>query len=170
MKAKDIQRGGQYYTYVGDERVRVRVVYVRDKVSFRTGRKTGTEYQVERVDNGKLLPKWRTAAALHPAREGPWPGVMQKQEDLGRAVNGEYERPGVEELQEAIVIADAKGSRYNLFVEGKAIAREVGWSDAVRVAHTWMNRNNYWPNVYHVNERGNIDLLDNKGNIVHSWV
>lgn len=80
MRAKDIHVGGEYWTKVGEERVKVRVVMTR-KGGAGIGRMG--KFQVERVDNGNLLPKWRSAQALHPVGEGPWPGVMQKQEYPG---------------------------------------------------------------------------------------
>lgn len=77
MRAKDIVKGGEYWTKVGDQRVKVRVVMVR-KGGAGIGRMG--KYQVERVDNNQLLPKWRSPQALHPVGEGPWPGAMQRQE------------------------------------------------------------------------------------------
>lgn len=168
MKAKDIKVGGEYYTYVSGQRILVRVVRDRGRPGpYQRGR-----YQVERVDNNKLLTKWRSSQALHPTGEGYWPSMTEKQEDLGLGqANGEYERPDKDELAESAVIADAAGGdRYNLFVEGRAVARQVNWDKAVKAANVWMNRNKYWPNFYHVNERGNIDLLDNQGRIITSWV
>jgi len=80
MKARDIKVGGIYLTYVSGERVRVRVIHDRKKLQkWERGR-----YQVERVDNGKVLKKWRSAQALHPVesyREA-WPSMTEKQESI----------------------------------------------------------------------------------------
>jgi len=80
MRAKDIHVGGEYWTKIGGQRVKVRVVMTR-KGGVGIGRMG--KFQVERVDNGQLLPKWRSAQALHPTGEGPWPGMMEKQEYSG---------------------------------------------------------------------------------------
>lgn len=165
MRAKDIKVGGEYYTYVSGERVLVRVVYDRKKApSYGRGR-----YQVERVDNGKLLTKWRSPQALHPTGEGPWPGMTEKQETLDQA-EGEYEYPSQDELYESVIIQDARGGKYNVITEGKIIFRNINWDKAVRDVRKWMDRNKYWPDIYYINERGNVDLLNEKGEIIQSWV
>lgn len=120
MRAKDIKEGGEYYTYVSGERVKVRVIHDRGKPGpYQRGR-----YQVERVDNGKRLSKWRSPQALHPAPTGPWPGMTQKQEMLEEGV----ELKLVEDLYPGDVIkgrdqdyevrdAYQDGSFYNVYVK-----------------------------------------------------
>jgi hypothetical protein len=110
------------------------------------------------------------------------------------------------ELESGFVIGDARGG-YALSVEGRyldTIPHEVpvrgrfgraseetlsGWDVALRTALQWMEDKQYWPNLFHVNERGNVDLLDSShrarkvggktfvtfikgktGEIVRSWV
>lgn len=87
MRAKNIEKGGEYWTKVGEERVKVRVVSIR-----RGGAGVGRmrKYQVERVDNNQLLPKWRSPQALHPTGRGEWPGAMQKQEYSSEAIDRLY--------------------------------------------------------------------------------
>lgn len=165
MKAKDIKVGGEYFTYVSGERVLVRVVYDRKKPPYlHRGR-----YQVERVDNNKLLTKWRSPQALHPVSEGYWPSMTEKQEDLGQA-NGEYECPDRDELQEAVVIRDARGGGYDVIASRNVIIKSTGWDRALKEASIWMKRNRYWPNIYYINERGNVDLLDKNGQVITNWV
>jgi hypothetical protein len=57
--------GGEYMTKVGDGLVKVRVVQRREPIGSRDKR---TTFLVRRVDNGTLLPKARTAAALRPVK------------------------------------------------------------------------------------------------------
>lgn len=164
MRTKDIAVGNVYYVNVGGRRVEVRVI--RD----RGGR--GRRYMVERTDNKQVLPALRAGSAIHEDKEGYWPGTMEPREKpkgLGQA-EGEYEYPSDEELYESILIKDDRGSGYNVATEGKSIAQGVGWGRAIQAARKWMKKNEYWPNIYYVNERGNVDLLDHKGNIIRSWV
>jgi hypothetical protein len=81
LKQKDVEIGGRYWTNVGGTRVEVIVVEARDRWSFgRDARKTGMEFQVKRVDDGRYLPKFRSASALHPAGKGAWPSMTEKQD------------------------------------------------------------------------------------------
>lgn len=163
MKTKDIKIGNVYYVNVGGRRVEVRVV--RD----RGGR--GRRYQVERTDNGQVLPAFRAGSAIHFDKKGYWPSAMEPRENFEGVTNGEYEYPSNEELRESVVITDRRrGPGYNVVFGRDAIAHGVDWDDAVRAANTWMGRNKYWPDMYYINERGNVDLLDHKGNIIASWV
>jgi hypothetical protein len=96
---------------------------------------------------------------------------MEPRKHLEGTVNGEYEQPSEEELREdAVVISDQRGRGYTVMVGREAVARVADWDEAVRAANAWMKRNQYWPNLYYINERGNIDLLDQNGNILASWV
>lgn len=165
MRTKDIRVGNVYYVKVGGRRVEVRVL--RD----RGGR--GRRYQVERTDNGQVLPSLRAGAAIHKDKAGYWPGIMEPRKHLeGLGDNGEYEYPSDEELREdAVVITDRRRGRgYDVIAGRDEISHGVDWEVAIRAARAWMERNQYWPNMYYVNERGNLDLLDHKGNILHSWV
>jgi hypothetical protein len=67
MKVKEIQIGGTYLTKIGEERVRVVVV---DRVPMLGGyqgdRQRPDRFRVRRENEARVLPKWRTAAALHP--------------------------------------------------------------------------------------------------------
>lgn len=81
MKQDDIVLGEHYWTNVGDSRVEVVVVHIREKWSFgRDARKIGLEFQVKRADNGVYLPKWRRATALHRGGPGYWPSMTEKQD------------------------------------------------------------------------------------------
>jgi hypothetical protein len=65
MKQKDVVINNEYMTKVGDELVKARVVQERQSLSFQGNVR---RFTVRRVDNGALLPKARTAAALRPIR------------------------------------------------------------------------------------------------------
>jgi hypothetical protein len=80
--------------------------------------------------------------------------------------------PDRETLDESIVIKDcAMGyACYNVFAMGKKIDFRRTLNAAVKTARKWSKDNNYYPNIYYINDHGNVDLLDYKGNIVKSWV
>lgn len=78
--------------------------------------------------------------------------------------------PGEEELYDSIVITDRRGGGYDVVHAGRTIEQVVEWDDAVSEANIWMDKNRYWPNLYYINERGNVDLLDKDGKIIKSWV
>lgn len=60
MKQDDVEVGGEYLTTVGEALVRVTVIAVVDGAY--AGKRT--RFRVKRMDNGNVLPKARTAAAL----------------------------------------------------------------------------------------------------------
>jgi len=62
MKQANIKIGQVVLTKVGTELVRVRVVACPLATEF----SSRTRFIVSRLDNGKVLPKSRTAAALRP--------------------------------------------------------------------------------------------------------
>jgi len=66
VKQDDVEVGGRYWTKISGARVEVVVVAARDRWTFgRDARKVGLEFQVRRLDDGRYLPKFRSAAALH---------------------------------------------------------------------------------------------------------
>ncbi len=84
----------------------------------------------------------------------------------------EVEPPSADDLQTEAVLSDARGGGYNLSIEGKHI-RKFGADrdEAVRYVSRWMKEHNFRPNLYYVNDHGNIDLLDNEtGEVIRSWV
>lgn len=78
MKNKDIVVGEKYFTYVSGAKVLVQVMARVVKYNGRTA------FAVFRVDAngrpGKVLPKARSAAALHPTQRGYWPSMTDKQD------------------------------------------------------------------------------------------
>jgi hypothetical protein len=64
MKLEEIKEGDELYTRIGGESTLVRVLRFQERESFRTGRKL-TRVVVQRVDNGRILPKARAPSALH---------------------------------------------------------------------------------------------------------
>jgi hypothetical protein len=87
MRAKDIDRGiaqsrfGEpfiVWTNVSGQRVRVKVDYGFTYSRSSYGRRV-RRYSVTRIDNGKQLPKARTAASLH-CTDGNWPSMMETQD------------------------------------------------------------------------------------------
>lgn len=74
MKAKDVKTGVEYLTRVGPDTVRVMVSSVcAGRLNYSTGKEGPRRFYCKRVDNGTVLPKARTAAAL---REAPPPKRM----------------------------------------------------------------------------------------------
>lgn len=75
-----------------------------------------------------------------------------------------YEYPDDVILRESITFSEWGGPYYH---NGKEVAPDF-WS-----LQQWMAKEMYWPDVYHINERGNIDLckISEAGiEIIESWV
>lgn len=78
--------------------------------------------------------------------------------------------PDQEELYEAYVIQDRRGGGYELSHEGRVIAHNNHFDRLIRAAKRDMKAQNFYPNIYFINDHGNVDLLDYDGHIVQSWV
>ena len=76
---------------------------------------------------------------------------------------------GGPDIDNEMVIQDSRRG-YEVSCEGAYIGEFRDWDDAWDAAQEWMKDNKYWPNIYHVNERGNVTLLDAKGDEIDSWV
>lgn len=75
------------------------------------------------------------------------------------------------EMETGIVISDAGWNRqYNVAAEGRQIADNVEMSEALAIVRDWMNRNSYWPNVFVVNDHGNVTQVTLDGKEIRSWV
>jgi hypothetical protein len=46
----------------------------------------------------------------------------------------------------------------------------VEWDDVWAAVKEWMDEHSYYPDIYHVNDHGNVSLLDADGNEVRGWV
>jgi hypothetical protein len=81
MRSKDISVGDRLWTNCSGRRVAVEVVRERTVTSI-SGARRMRKFEVRRLDTGRVLPKARSAQALHPTdgRDGSWPGCMQVQD------------------------------------------------------------------------------------------
>jgi hypothetical protein len=82
MRVADIKQGMKVWTKIGEDRVQVEVYSINYR-STRGGQNRAT-YTVRRVDNGKFLPKARSATALHERGDGYWAGMTESPEVNGR--------------------------------------------------------------------------------------
>ena len=70
---------------------------------------------------------------------------------------------------ECALISDARGSNYAASFCGKRLL--VGdWDACLAALNAEMERQQFWPNLFHINDRGNLSLLDSRGHTIESWV
>jgi hypothetical protein len=86
------------------------------------------------------------------------------------------------EIESGLVIGDARGGGYRVTLDGKYVDSAGDFDEALVLGLEAMEQAKYFPNVFYVNERGNVDLLavrpkTRKGKIVgasyetvHGWV
>jgi hypothetical protein len=92
--------------------------------------------------------------------------------DYVRVTDWEEEAPPApddDDLRNNIVIQMARQG-YDLGIEGTYVSTHVDVEDALRAAKEWGEENNIYLDIYYINERGNVDLVDEDGNIIQSWV
>jgi hypothetical protein len=68
------------------------------------------------------------------------------------------------------IIQDSRYGGYDVYQGRKGIGHYPGMNAALRYIHAHMEHEQFYPNIFYVNERGNIDLLDQHGNIIESRV
>jgi len=58
-----------------------------------------------------------------------------------------------------VAIGDARGGGYSISWEGRYWTRTSDWDEALRLIAERMEKEQFWPELFFVNERGNTDLL-----------
>jgi len=66
------------------------------------------------------------------------------------------------EMKEGLVIGDARGGKYSVSLEGKSLGTFSDFDEALLAGIQKANDANFFPNVFHVNDHGNVDLLSVK--------
>lgn len=68
-------------------------------------------------------------------------------------------------VEDDFIISDARRGGYNLGSQDYGFIGEFSdWDDAVKAFQKWTKKNNYYPNLWYVNDHGNAELLDYDGN------
>jgi hypothetical protein len=75
-----------------------------------------------------------------------------------------------EEMAQGYVISDARGGGYNVTHEHQHFEHYRSIENAIEEINDEMEREKFYPNIYYVNDHGNVDLLDQDGNVVKSKV
>lgn len=75
-----------------------------------------------------------------------------------------------DEMREGYTISDGREGGYDVSHEGKHFGDFDSIEDAISEIEVQMKRDNFYPNIYYVNDHGNIDLLDAQGNPIKSRV
>lgn len=63
------------------------------------------------------------------------------------------------EMRDGAVIGDARGGGYDVAFGGKHFAHFVEMNDALAAVVVKMDEDQFWPNVFIVNDHGNVDLV-----------
>jgi hypothetical protein len=75
-----------------------------------------------------------------------------------------------EDMAESYVITDARRGGYDVRQGGKSVGHFKDKDEALEAIDERMEKENFFPNIYYVNERGNTDLIDPDGKILESRV
>jgi hypothetical protein len=78
--------------------------------------------------------------------------------------------PSIEDDDFVLQDGDRFSGGIDVFRGGRKFGNYEDKRDALRAIEKRMERDQFFPNIWYVNERGNTDLLDGNGNIVRSWV
>ena len=91
-------------------------------------------------------------------------------DDEGEEDESAPEPPDQDELDSAAVITEPAWGKIGVSFDGRFVGHAKDADDALRMVRKLMKQHNYYPNIYFVNERGNVTLVDDKGNELASWV
>ena len=81
------------------------------------------------------------------------------------------------EIEDGIVISQGRGGILHVRASGRpmklhgldaSVAEDM--NEALSHVRRWAKENSYYPNIFYVNERGNVDLITSRGRIIESWV
>jgi len=75
-----------------------------------------------------------------------------------------------QEMETGAVITDRTRGGYSVSVEGKHLDYYDNFDDALYSVKQWMDASKYWPNIFFVNDHGNVTHIDNEGNGIQSIV
>lgn len=84
--------------------------------------------------------------------------------------DGEEDAFSDEEMVSGYVISDSRRGGYDVAHEHKHVGHYEDMDEALDAIEAEMKRSNFFPNVYYVNDHGNVDLLDSDGNVIESRV
>jgi len=82
------------------------------------------------------------------------------------------DRPDI--LDDDYVITDRPMHGYTLTCGNKTLGEGLSYDDAISMIEDRMERDQFWPNVWEINDHGNISLLakneHGEWNVENSWV
>lgn len=73
-----------------------------------------------------------------------------------------------EEMQSGFVISDSRRGGYDVVHEHKHVGHYEDMDEALEAIEAEMKSSNFYPNIYYVNDHGNVELLDASGNVIDS--
>jgi hypothetical protein len=74
------------------------------------------------------------------------------------------------ESGDCATIQDGRGATYIATFEGRIVHRGE-WDECLANIQHCMSKQKFWPNLYYINERGNVSLLNSQtGDEIQSWV
>jgi len=84
--------------------------------------------------------------------------------------DGEDDFDWQSEMEHGITITDITQGGYDISAEGKYIDNVKEMDDALLAVGIWMDQNQYYPNVFFINDHGNVTQIDKDGNEISSIV
>lgn len=75
-----------------------------------------------------------------------------------------------EEMRTGFTISDGRRGGYDVVHEHKHVGHYEDMDEALDAIEEEMERSKFYPNIYYVNDHGNVDLLDGDGNVIESRV
>lgn len=84
--------------------------------------------------------------------------LQERTADIPTDADDERRPPDQDELRSSVTVQDETRG-YSAWNEGDQIAVNDDWDALLKAVNAWMKKSNYYPDIYYVNERGNIELV-----------
>jgi hypothetical protein len=74
------------------------------------------------------------------------------------------------ETGECAIFDDSRSGPTVVRFNGQELGRFSDFNEGLAAVNAAMEAAQFWPNIYHVNDHGNVSLLDKSGNSIKDWV
>jgi hypothetical protein len=136
-----------------------------DKFDFYQGVPNIGQFSKEQI---KVLDKL-VDKGIFKKEKAPWAGRIGAEKIFYRQVKGIAEaweggEPAEDQPdEEDCFISDVVHGGYDVSCGGKYIGHYKEWDDALKAVNDWQKKHKFWPNIWTVNDHGNVMPIDSKG-------
>ncbi len=127
-------------------------------------------YNWELFDGAPLVLDKQTVEERYETEIEPYDDDEPEGEGEGEGEGDDEDPFSDEEMHEGYVIQDSRRGGYDVAQSNKLVGHYADTDEAIKAIIKRMEKEKFFPNIYYVNDHGNVDLLDKDGKIIESRV